>query len=54
MGQQVDISARCSTLIVESVSKSYELDELLINMTPLAMSAAFAWGDDPGAELVDV
>ena len=52
-GQKVNIVADGERLIIEPVAKAYALTDLLVNMTPDAMRAAFDWGDAVGRERVD-
>ena len=52
-GQKVRVIAQGGRLIVEPVARVWPLEELLGNMTPEAMGAAFSWGDDEGREVVD-
>ncbi|MEO8927013.1 MAG: AbrB/MazE/SpoVT family DNA-binding domain-containing protein [Caulobacteraceae bacterium] len=52
-GQKVNISAEGAKLTIEAVAPAYRLEDLLANMTPRAMRAAFDWGDDVGGEIVD-
>lgn len=48
-GQKVNIVAEGSRLIIEPVPPTFSLQDLLVNMTPDAMRAAFDW-DDTGRE----
>jgi antitoxin MazE len=52
-GQKVNITAEGGRLIVEPMAPAWCLEDLLVGMTPEAMSAAFTWGDDSGREAVD-
>lgn len=51
-GQRVSVVAQGAKLIIEPVSPAYTLENLLANMTPATMGAAFDWGDDHGREIV--
>ena len=52
-GQKVNIVADGARLIIEPVAPALSLRDLLVNMTPKAMGAAFDWGEDVGRERVD-
>jgi len=52
-GQKVSIVADGNRLIVEAVASTYRLEDMLANITPEAMGAAFHWGPDIGREAVD-
>jgi antitoxin MazE len=52
-GAKVNIVADGDRLVVEPVKTSYQLDDLLRNVTPEAMREAFDWGDDAGRERLD-
>ena len=52
-GQKVNIVADGARLIIEPVAPVLSLQDLLVNMTPEAMHAAFDWGEDEGRERVD-
>jgi antitoxin MazE len=52
-GAQVNVWADGSRLVVEAAPPEYSLTDLLANMTPQNMSAAFSWGADEGREKVD-
>lgn len=52
-GQKVSVTAEGAKLIIEAVPTRYRLENILVNMTPDAMRAAFDWGDDVGREIVD-
>ncbi|GLS18295.1 multidrug transporter MatE [Labrys miyagiensis] len=52
-GQTVSVVAEGNRLIVEGATPSYRLEDLLVNVTPEAMGAAFEWGVDVGGEIVD-
>jgi antitoxin MazE len=52
-GQKVNVIADGSRLVVEPVTPRYRLEDMIANMTPEAMRAAFDWGDDVGGEIVD-
>jgi len=52
-GQKVNIIADGARLIIEPVAPALSLQDLLVNMTPEAMRAAFDWGEDAGRERVD-
>ena len=52
-GQRVDINVDGANLVVMPAKPLWKLDDLLINMTPEAMSDAFSWGEDQGREAVD-
>jgi antitoxin MazE len=49
----VSVTAEGDRLIVRAASPRWALEDLLVNMTPDAMSEAFDWGDDLGLENVD-
>jgi antitoxin MazE len=49
-GQKVRVVAEGDRLIVEPVSRAWSLNDLLANMTPETMGAAFSWGEDRGRE----
>jgi antitoxin MazE len=51
-GQTVSVTAEGNRLIVETTAPNYRLADLLTNVTPEAMSAAFDWGADVGRETV--
>ncbi len=52
-GQQVNVIADGARLIIEPVTKTWHLEDLLAGMTPEAMHEAFDWGEDRGREVVD-
>ncbi len=52
-GQKVNIVADGARLIIEPVAPTFSLQDLLVNMTPESMRAAFDWGEDEGRERVD-
>jgi antitoxin MazE len=52
-GQKVNIVAEGARLIIEPVLPAFSLQEVLVNMTPEAMRAAFDWGEDVGRERVN-
>lgn len=52
-GQSVRVTADGNRLIVEALRPAFQLEDLLANMTPEKMSAAFDWGADAGRETVD-
>ena len=52
-GQNVDLVADGSRLIIEAVPRRWRLEDLLVNVTPEAMREAFDWGEDVGREIVD-
>jgi antitoxin MazE len=52
-GQLVSVIAEGNRLIVEAAAPSYRLEEMLSNVTPEAMRAAFQWDADVGREVVD-
>jgi antitoxin MazE len=49
-GQTVNIVVDGPRLIIEPISSAFSLQDLLVNMTPDAMRAAFDWGEDAGRE----
>ncbi len=52
-GQKVNIVADGARLIIEPVAPAFSLQDLLVNMTPESLRAAFDWGEDEGRERVD-
>jgi antitoxin MazE len=52
-GQKVNIVADGARLIIEPIAPAFSLQDLLVNMTPESMRAAFDWGEDEGRERVD-
>ncbi len=52
-GQKVNVTAEGGRLIIEPMAPNWRLEDLLVGMTPEAMSAAFTWGEDAGREAVD-
>ncbi len=52
-GAQVNIWADGSRLVVEAALPVYSLSDMLVNMTPQTMGAAFSWGADEGREHID-
>jgi antitoxin MazE len=52
-GGKVNITADGNRLIIESVTHVVRLEDLLANMTPEKMGAAFDWGGDIGREAVN-
>ena len=52
-GQRVNVIADGARLIIEPVTKSWRLEDVLVGMTPEGMHEAFDWGDDRGREVVD-
>ncbi len=52
-GQSVSVVAEGNRLIVEAAAPSYRLEDMLSNVTPDAMRAAFQWDADMGREVVD-
>jgi antitoxin MazE len=52
-GQKVNLIADGARLIIEPVAPAYILEDLLTNVTPRTMRAAFDWVDDVGREVVD-
>jgi len=52
-GQKVNIIADGLRLIIQPVPTAVSLEDLLANMTPEAMRAAFDWGEDAGRERTD-
>ena len=52
-GQKVNIVADGARLIIEPVAVEFSLEDMLVNMTPDAMGAAFDWRKDAGHERVD-
>ena len=51
-GRKVNVTADGSRLIIEAAPPAFRLEDLLVNMTPEKMSAAFDWGADIGRETV--
>ena len=51
-GHKVTVTAEGDHLVVRAVAPQWALEDLLANVTPEAMSAAFDWGDDKGREIV--
>ena len=49
-GQTVNIVADGPRLIIEPDSAAFSPQDLLVNITPAAMRAAFDWGEDAGRE----
>ena len=45
-GQRVKVTVERGKLIVAPVAPAYKLADVLANMNPKAMRAAFDWGDD--------
>ena len=52
-GQKVNIVADGVRLIIEPVAPAPSLQDLLVNMTPEAIRAAFDWGEDMARERMD-
>jgi len=52
VGQRVNVTADGNRLIVEAIAPVFRLEDLLANVTPEAMRAAFDWGHDVGVEIV--
>ena len=52
-GQLVSVIAEGNRLIVEAAAPSYRLEEMLSNVTPEAMRAAFQWDGGVGREVVE-
>lgn len=52
-GQKLTIVADGARLIIEPAAQRPRLADLLVNMTPDAMRAAFDWGEDVGRERAD-
>lgn len=52
-GQKVRVTADGGRLVIEAATPRYRLEDLLENVTPEAMRAAFDWGADEGREAVD-
>ncbi len=52
-GTQVDISAEDGRIVITATRPRYKLEDLLVGMTPEAMSDAFDWGPDKGREIVE-
>jgi antitoxin MazE len=51
-GQTVSVTAAGDRLIVGGAPARWSLEDMLIGMTPKAMSEAFDWGGDSGREEV--
>jgi antitoxin MazE len=49
-GQTVNLVAEGARLVVEPVTPAYFLQDLLVNLTPDAMRAAFDWVENGGGE----
>ena len=52
-GGKVNITTDGTRLIVEASKPAYRLEDLLVNMTPDSMHAAFDWGPGVGREIID-
>ena len=52
-GQKVNIVAEGPRLVIEPIPTALSLQDVLANMTPEAMRAAFDWGEDAGRERTD-
>ncbi len=49
-GQTVSVTAEGDRLIVRAAPARWTLEDMLVGMTPKAMSEAFDWGDERGRE----
>lgn len=52
-GTRVDVQAEDDRIVITLGRPRYKLEDLLVDMTPEAMRAAFDWGDDRGREAVE-
>lgn len=52
-GTQVEMRAERDGLLLSPARPRFKLTDLLVGMTPEAMSEAFDWGPDVGRERVD-
>jgi antitoxin component of MazEF toxin-antitoxin module len=52
-GQNVKVTPTGNRLIIETAGPAYRLEDLLVNITPQAMSACFDWGDEKGREVAN-
>ncbi|MDO8837468.1 MAG: AbrB/MazE/SpoVT family DNA-binding domain-containing protein [Parvibaculum sp.] len=52
-GTRVDITAEDGRIVIVAARPRFNLDDLLVGMTPEAMSDAFDWGPDKGREIVE-
>lgn len=52
-GSRVNVATDGDRIVVEVDRPVFDLDDLLVGMTPEAMHDAFDWGDDRGREVVD-
>ena len=48
--RKMTVIAKGGRPIIEAAPRAWSLEELLANMTPHAMGAAFSWGEDWGRE----
>jgi antitoxin MazE len=51
--QKVNIVVEGARLIIEPVQPAFSSREMLVDMTPEAMRAAFDWGEDAARERVN-
>jgi antitoxin MazE len=51
-GARADVRAEGERIAI-SLPGRYDLDALLVGITPQSMSDAFDWGDEQGREIVD-
>jgi len=51
-GQTVSVTAEGDRLVVRAAPARWTLEDMLVGMTPKAMSEAFDWGADQGREEV--
>ncbi len=51
-GQTVSVTGEGDRLIVRAAPGRWTLEDMLVGMTPKAMSEAFEWGRDQGREEV--
>jgi antitoxin MazE len=51
-GQTVSVTADGDRLVVRAAPARWTLEDMLVGMTPKAMSEAFDWGRDQGREEV--
>jgi antitoxin MazE len=49
-GSRVDVSVEQDRIVISAKRPVYNLDELLVGVTPKAMREAFDWGPDVGRE----
>ncbi len=52
-GTSVEIETQGECVVISRAQPRYALEDLLLGMTPRAMSEAFDWGPDAGRESVE-